>query len=422
MNRKFGLFIDYKNKKINIKDLSKVEHYVELENENEKFTLITFENKKDAFNYIKENKTDLNKLYFNKREVQKQMKLTDLVEIKEKEINLEDIAIAKRQNNNKRNFLFVNKNLGKHYPTKGKDVLKQFELLYNKITKVIDSKERLLVIGFAETATALGQYICYKNNIENKLNIVHYVQTTREEILAKTIDFQEEHSHATEQTIYLKNIPEFDRILFIEDEITTGKTIDNFIKVFGEDTKYSIASILNWKSQNNEKYISLINGELKDNNIEINENYNVEELRTPNNLEFNAMFTVDFKDPRIGLSKEDIKEYFDLKIPENIKKTDKVLVLGTEENMFKAILLSSLFENGYTQSTTRSPIEVSDDKEYPFFKQSILSSAYDNFRETYLYNFTPENYDNVIVYTDMTIVNPAFKEELINKCKNITFI
>ena len=68
MNRNHGLFIDYKNKKINIKDLSKVEHYVELENENEKFTLITFENKKDAFNYIKENKTDLNKLYFNKRE------------------------------------------------------------------------------------------------------------------------------------------------------------------------------------------------------------------------------------------------------------------------------------------------------------------------------------------------------------------
>mgnify|MGYP000174131043 FL=1 len=68
MNRKIGLFIDYKNKKINIKDLSKVEHYVDLENENEKFTLITFENKKDAFNYIKENKTDLNKLYFNKRE------------------------------------------------------------------------------------------------------------------------------------------------------------------------------------------------------------------------------------------------------------------------------------------------------------------------------------------------------------------
>ena len=134
------------------------------------------------------------------------------------------------------------------------------------------------------------------------------------------------------------------------------------------------------------------------------------------------MFTVDFKDPRIGLSKEDVKEYFDLKIPENIKKTDKVLVLGTEENMFKAILLSSLFEEGYTQSTTRSPIEVSDDKDYPFFKQSILSSAYDNFRETYLYNFTPENYDNVIVYTDMTIVNPSFKEELINKCKNITFI
>ena len=64
MNRKYGLFIDYKNKKINIKDLSKVEHYVDLENENEKFTLITFKNKKEAFNYIQENKKDLNRLYF----------------------------------------------------------------------------------------------------------------------------------------------------------------------------------------------------------------------------------------------------------------------------------------------------------------------------------------------------------------------
>ena len=66
MNRKYGLFLDYKNKKINTKDLSKVEHYIDLENE--KFTLITFKNKKDALNYIKENKEDLNKLYFNKRE------------------------------------------------------------------------------------------------------------------------------------------------------------------------------------------------------------------------------------------------------------------------------------------------------------------------------------------------------------------
>lgn len=67
MNRKYGLFINYKNKKINIKDLSKVKHYVELENENEKFTLITFENKTNGLNYIKENEADLNRLYFNKR-------------------------------------------------------------------------------------------------------------------------------------------------------------------------------------------------------------------------------------------------------------------------------------------------------------------------------------------------------------------
>jgi len=70
------------------------------------------------------------------------------------------------------------------------------------------------------------------------------------------IAFEEEHSHASSQKLLFnpKELPDFDRILFIEDEITTGNTILNFVKEFEKikpNTKYSVASILNWQNEKN---------------------------------------------------------------------------------------------------------------------------------------------------------------------------
>ena len=86
----------------------------------------------------------------------------------------------------------------------------------------------------------------------------------------------------------------------------------------------------------------------------------------------------------------------------------KILVLGTEEFMYPAILTGKKIEqNGNfvrTHSTTRSPISVFDSdsasgcKKYPLYSRFTLASLYDEERTTYIYNL--DYYDKILIITD----------------------
>ena len=69
--------------------------------------------------------------------------------------NDELIQMAKRENNKKRSFLIVNPSQGKHIPVKPSQCIKLFKELGEELKKHI-SNEKVLFIGFAETATAIG--------------------------------------------------------------------------------------------------------------------------------------------------------------------------------------------------------------------------------------------------------------------------
>ena len=134
------------------------------------------------------------------------------------------VNIAKRENNNKRGYLVVNPLQGKHVPASPTDSFRLFHQLSNLIADKYD-KESTLIIGFAETATAIGA--CVAADLD-----MHYVQTTRECIeYVDYIFFEESHSHATEQKLVRNGIErlimkgKIKRIVFVEDEVTTGNTI-----------------------------------------------------------------------------------------------------------------------------------------------------------------------------------------------------
>lgn len=83
-------------------------------------------------------------------------------------------------------------------------------------------------------------------------------QTTREVIEGvEYLYFSEEHSHATEQKLVKDDIDavidDIDRIVFAEDEVTTGKTILNIIdrieQYYPGKVKFSVASLLNGMSK-----------------------------------------------------------------------------------------------------------------------------------------------------------------------------
>ena len=339
------------------------------------------------------------------------------------------ITVEHRSNNPKRDFLFVNKKQCKHIPCSPSEMLNMCKRLTEEILNNIDNDLKILVIGFAETATAIGHAVA------RMLPQCKYVMTTtREDITGsrELITFEEEHSHATTQKLLFWNklddsiIEEYNYILFVEDEISTGNTIINFIKTFenkfGKNKfKFGVASICNWQNnENREKFESLdidtfalIRGDLKSADIKMG--VSDKDLLPEDTIVQDFFSTVltrgsngdDFQRNRLGhltfgCNSDEYKHYTDF-----VGGGKSIRVIGTEECMYPAIEIGKHFEelgfNVVCHATTRSKIDILDsefDDEASGIKCRVkLHSAYDTERETYLYN-TNTCTDKVIVVTD----------------------
>ena len=100
----------------------------------------------------------------------------------------------------------------------------------------------------------------------------------------------------------------------------------------------------------------------------------------------------------------------------SVQKNERILVLGTEEFMYPALLLAKELKERLTpnivrfHATTRSPIGISDERGYPITNGIRIHSMYSPERTTYLYDL--DTYDNVIVFTDADKIIPEVIEEL----------
>ena len=109
------------------------------------------------------------------------------------------VRIAKRENNSKRSYLVVNPLQGKHMAADPGAALALFRALADTVKQSCQGK-RTLVIGFAETATAIGAAVAVELG-------AYYLQTTREHIEgAGYLYFSEEHSHASQQKLVKKAV------------------------------------------------------------------------------------------------------------------------------------------------------------------------------------------------------------------------
>lgn len=356
------------------------------------------------------------------------------------------LLIAKRYKNEKRTYLLVNPLQAKHMPVCPSKALEMMKILGRKLNKkYVDVN---LVIGFAETATAIGAVIasCISENC-------YYIHTTRENYEdVNFIDFLEEHSHASEQKLCMENLAQMidntNIIILAEDEISTGKTIINIVRQLKEkypqisSKKIVAASILNRVSNENEEKLKKMGIEceylvkLPDEDYEkIAKNFNVKEagkISIKNTLKFKKIEIENsvFYDLRIGEKIGDYIKSWESRLNIFIKEFDNVLcssndilVVGTEECMFPAILLGEKLEKNYknikvkSHSTTRSPIGVLNKDDYPIKYGIALESFYQENRKTYIYNI--ENYDVVIVVTDAEQNCLSAFETILNTQKNL---
>lgn len=385
-----------------------------------------------------------------------------------------NIIVEHRSNNPKRDFLFVNTVQGKHIPCSPDDTIKMCKELAKLINSAVKN-EKILVVGFCETATAIA------NIIADNLNTDSYViQTTREDIGEKgkqLLTFEEEHSHATTQRLMTYansgcsgtcgcdgacssnckckdtqslDFNDYTYVLFIDDEISTGRTILNFINAFRKTSsvklKFGVASICNWQSdENREKFrtngietFSLLSGKLvgedtkmfnASSDVELNKSndyFNLNdsdyENRTPrismegvtgiisgNKFEGIRLFEYE----RLGhKAKADMTNMCGIFSSFHKNICTNIRVVGTEEFMYWPIKIAEMLEkDGYSvrvQNTTRSSIDSIKGSKLGITSKFIVPSVYDDNRVNYLYNLDTLNKgDYVLFITDTELSDKA---------------
>jgi hypothetical protein len=405
--------------------------------------------------------------------------------IKENPYNLkvEDLFGLAARKNKKRGFLFVSKVLGKHIPVNPyysllcgallsvrftetvlqqpcsfkKELIDTFqskmdmEKCYHElIQQPISLSNRTLFIGFAETATALGHSM-----FEHFTNS-SYIHTTREELInfSSTIHFEEEHSHAVSQCCYGKKeyFSNHDPIVLIDDEITTGKTTLNIIESIQTQfprKEYTIVSILDWRSKEDEKRykeiekkynitihsVSLMKGTLTvegepvveeptydyptanhqevqlinhtNEAVQLFKKYrsalytnSVNSLREVNPvpyLEITGRFGVsDSTNKAVRNESKILGSYLEQK-----RYSKKSLCLGTGEFMYLPMKIASYMgENILFQSTTRSPIHRVNQPEYAIKNGFSFNSPDDPNILHYFYNIPFGEYEEIFLFLE----------------------
>lgn len=358
------------------------------------------------------------------------------------------LVLAQRDNNTKRKFLLVNRKQGKHLAAPPQEVLALFAQLGALLSERY-SQRSVAIIGFAETATAIGALVAMQFATP-----VLLLQTSREHLSEKSlVDFCEEHSHATEQKLYgarhQAQLKAADVVIFVEDEVTTGKTILNFMQALrasdkvAPDVQFVMASLVN----------GLADGTLADFARQgICCHYLVRGayqacldpyphlVGTPawvaannywDNLSDVPLWQINGKmESRSGVDSR-LYQLSCLALSQNVCKRlqetygqlyGNVLVLGTEEFMYPAIVAAEEIQNHWpacqvvVHATTRSPIKISQEAFYPIQNGCRLDSVYEKGRVTYLYNL--KAYDWAIWLTDADDLQNCGVRELNNALRH----
>ena len=169
------------------------------------------------------------------------------------------ICISKRDGNKKRPYLILNKLQAKYIPVHPSETIDMFANLGEQIDLGEEDPANplnIIVVGFAETATAIGAEVASVVQDRYPSYNVTFLPTTREVYDAgpdgkepDKIEFTEDHSHAVEQILYANKelLKSAHYIIFAEDEVTTGNTIRHCVEKLKTitDASYIVASLMN---------------------------------------------------------------------------------------------------------------------------------------------------------------------------------
>lgn len=158
------------------------------------------------------------------------------VTVRREELPLEDCVTFATRQNPRRLYLFVSKVLGKHWPVRP-SVMRGIQA--RLAARIATLTGPMLVIGLAETATALGRGVAEEAASRSGRDDILYLQTTRYRLSRPlAFGFDERHSHAPDHAVYwpdpaLQPLFRAARTLvLVDDEMSTGRTLAELARAY----------------------------------------------------------------------------------------------------------------------------------------------------------------------------------------------
>lgn len=345
--------------------------------------------------------------------------------------------VAERYNP-KRSFLFVSTVLGKHFPSRVSSMDSVFQDLCDKLPSDV---RNYAVIAMAETAIGLGAGVFQR--CVDRFGSGIFGTSTRFPSSNIASNFSEPHSHATEQCLCLPSdtkdrrfLERADDLIFIDDELTTGRTIRNLACTVLAQTgirpkRIFVLSITDWSQGALDleipddiqvSFLSLVKGRYS---WEGNGNqFDLPAFTDCSSMPDTRMAFID--SPRNWLSSPVQFCNWPASVNEFVEVTEpgeKVLVVGTGEFMAKPLAVAQHIEakggEVYFSSTTRSPAMTGNSsgyfEGYGVRSRIVFPDLYQGQGMNYLYNHDLHCWNRILLYTDAKPSN--ISSDLIQKLK-----
>lgn len=290
-----------------------------------------------------------------------------------------------------------------------------------------------LVLGYAETATALG------HSVADILRDADYVHSTRRRVagIPTALNFEEEHSHATSHRVLPTNpylLQGSRPLVLVDDEISTGRTVLNTINALQRVTpreRYVVAALVDLRSPADQArfeeaarsldtridVVSLAAGaidlpaDLPSRSTQILAE--VDSRAVPEAADaagaVTTMTGLDWPVPvptggRHGFTpadRDDVEALLPIwskAIAAELRSGARVLVLGFEELMYLPMRLAETLANDQpditvrSSATTRSPVLAVPDEGYPI-QHALVFPAHDGAdgKPRFVYNVRPSD-------------------------------
>lgn len=283
------------------------------------------------------------------------------------------------------------------------------------------------VLGYAETATALGHLV------RDGLAGARYLHSTRRTAGNRKplLRFEEEHSHAPSHAVFHRdgevlagNAP----LVLVDDELTTGRTVANTIAAVHARSprqRYLVAALLDWRPPEWRRKlddlaarlgtridtVALVTGTVAGTPVTVDGAGSADAMapcRLPAPVEFHEVGPLG-PPSRLGWDEEHQR---DLEaalggVVERLagaRSGGPALCVGTEEFMYPPLRVAGeLGPDVVFQSTTRSPIKASAAAGYPVRAAATFPDPIEPHREGFLYNLVPGRYDDIFVFLDEAV-------------------